>query len=57
MTTWTPKTQQAETWTTEPPQTLHVFDPNVFAPNPVFDTYTAGLWTGKTEQAEVWTAA
>lgn len=54
MTTWTEKTKQSETWTADTARP-HVFDPAVFAPNPVFDTYKAGLWTDKAEQSETWT--
>jgi hypothetical protein len=57
MTTWTPKTQQSETWTAET-KAVRVFDPDVFDRNPIFDTgSSAGLWDAKTEQQEVWTAA
>jgi hypothetical protein len=55
--TWTPKTEQAETWTatTRP---ARVFDPDVFDRNPVFDTgFSAGLWEEKVIQAETWTQA
>jgi hypothetical protein len=55
VTTWTPKTQQSETWTAavEP---IRVFDPNVFDRNPIFDTGpSSGLWDVKTIQAETWT--
>lgn len=53
MTTWTPKTQQAETWTGE--ETIRVFDPNVFDNTPIFDTFPAsGAWVAKTKQAETW---
>lgn len=56
MTTWTPKTQQSETWTSEDPLP-RVFDPYVFDRAPVFDTGgTAGIWDAKTEQQEVWTS-
>jgi len=55
MTTWTPKTQQAETWT-DFTQPVRVFDPAVFDRNPIFDTgFSAGLWDAKTIQAETWT--
>ena len=56
MTIWTPKTQQSETWTAET-QSVRVFDPYVFARNPIFDTgKVTGIWDDKTQQAEVWTA-
>lgn len=52
---WTPKTQQAETWTDMNQQT-RVFDPAVFDNNPIFDTGSpAGIWTLRTKQPEVWT--
>ena len=55
MTTWTPATQQNETWTGEAPA-QRVFDPHVFDRAPIFDTGSmAGIWDGKTVQAEVWT--
>lgn len=57
MTTWTPKTQQAETWTerTEP---VRVFSPHVFARRPVFDTgFTGGIWDEQSQQTETWTEA
>lgn len=61
---WTAKTKQNESWVSASAQSetwaadtdrVHVFDPAVFAPNPVFDTYKAGLWADKTEQPETWT--
>ena len=56
--TWTPKTQQSETWTAAETVLVRVFDPDVFDRNPIFDTgSSAGLWDAKTEQQEVWTAA
>lgn len=56
--TWTPKTQQSETWTSAGADAVRVFDPAVFDRNPVFDTGTlAGSWTARTEQSETWTAA
>lgn len=56
--TWTEVTEQSETWTPDThPNRRHVFDPSVFAPNPVFDTYSAGLWIDATEQSETWTPA
>lgn len=56
MTTWTPKTQQAEVWTAAD-VTTGVFDPAVFDNDPVFDTArrAGGAWVVKTKQAEVWT--
>lgn len=55
MTTWTPKTEQAEVWTAVEP-TTRVFDPAVFDNNPIFDTGVAGgYWPEKSKQAEVWT--
>jgi hypothetical protein len=57
MTTWTPVTQQGETWTARTRET-RVFDPAVFDNNPVFDTgSSSGLWAVRTAQAEVWTEA
>jgi len=57
MTTWTPKTEQPETWT-ELAQQTRVFDPYVFDRAPIFDTgETGGIWDVKTQQAEVWTPA
>lgn len=56
MNTWTPKTQQTETWTVESQDVVRVFDPFVFDRRPVFDTGTsAGVWDEKTIQAETWT--
>lgn len=55
MTTWTPKTEQAETWTSED-QGLRVFSPLVFSLHPVFDTGQAGgFWVPKATQSETWT--
>lgn len=55
MTTWTPKTKQAEAWTAENFPT-RVFDPYVFDRNPIFDTGSVeGIWDAKTKQAETWT--
>lgn len=55
MTTWTPKAQQAETWTAEQVP-VRVFDPAVFDNAPIFDTGQAGgFWQTKATQAEVWT--
>jgi len=55
MTTWTPATQQAETWTEEN-QVVRVFDPTVFDRRPIFDTgETGGIWDAVTGQAETWT--
>lgn len=57
MTTWTPKTQQAEAWT-EQAQPVRVFDPYVFDRAPIFDTGpTGGVWDVAGEQSEVWTQA
>jgi hypothetical protein len=57
VTTWTPKTTQAETWTSES-QAARVFDPYVFDRAPVFDTgTTAGIWDAQSQQSEVWTVA
>lgn len=56
MAVWTEKTRQDEAWTANTHrERVHVFDPAVFAPYPVFDTYSAGAWSEKTEQPEVWT--
>lgn len=55
MTTWTPKTQQGETWTVEPPE-ARTFSPYTFSRHPVFDTGSAaGVWDVRTAQPEVWT--
>jgi len=55
MTTWTPKTKQAEVWTAET-EAIRVFDPYVFDRAPIFDTgETDGIWDVKTKQAETWT--
>jgi hypothetical protein len=55
VTTWTPKTQQSETWTGETPA-ARVFDPFVFDRNPIFDTGSVeGIWDAKTIQSETWT--
>jgi hypothetical protein len=55
LTTWTPKAQQAETWT-EQNQAVRVFDPFVFDRNPIFDTgESAGVWDAKSIQSETWT--
>jgi len=55
MMTWTPKTQQSETWAAET-VAVRVFDPHVFDRAPVFDTGSvAGIWDDKTIQAETWT--
>lgn len=53
--TWTPKTQQSETWTAEV-QATRVFDPYVFDRSPIFDTGSvAGVWDATTTQSETWT--
>jgi hypothetical protein len=51
--TWTPASEQAKTWITE---TLapHVFDPTVFALDPVFDT-GGPYWRRKTAPSTTWT--
>jgi hypothetical protein len=55
MTTWTPKTQQAETWTAEQGRIIRVFSPLVFSRRPVFDTGpTAGIWDARIIQSEAW---
>jgi len=55
VTTWTPATQQAETWTAET-QPVRVFDPYVFDRSPIFDTgFSGGVWDAKTIQSETWT--
>lgn len=55
MTTWTPKAQQVETWTSEAPH-RRVFDPAVFDNMPIYDTGQAGgYWPAQAKQAEVWT--
>ena len=57
MTTWTPKTQQGETWTATVRET-RAFDPAGFDNTPRFDTgSSAGVWNARTEQPEVWTSA
>ncbi len=54
MTTWTPKTQQAETWTEENPET-RTFSPLTFS-RLTFDVGSpSGIWDAQTKQAEVWT--
>lgn len=58
MTTWTPATQQSETWTEEAQTPHRIFSPYIFSRRPVFATGpTAGVWDEKTEQAETWTPA
>lgn len=53
--TWTPKTQQSETWTAHT-QEIRPFDPYGFSQTPDFDTgSTAGVWNDSAQQAEVWT--
>jgi hypothetical protein len=55
--TWTPKTEQSETWTAQPGRVARLFDPYIFD-RAIFDTgTTAGVWDDKSEQAEVWTPA
>lgn len=63
MTTWTPKTQQAEVWTANTPG-LHVFSPDVFSHaissgKRVFalGSSPAGteFWDRATVQSETWT--
>lgn len=55
MTTWTPATQQSETWT-DIVFATRVFDPAVFDNNPIFDTGSpAGVYTERAKQAETWT--
>jgi hypothetical protein len=54
---WDDATTDVEIWTAE---TLadRVFDPTIFALDPIYDTGTvAGIWTERTKQAEVWTLA
>lgn len=54
---WTEVSQQSETWTQQV-EPVRVFDPLVFARDPVFDTgSTGGLWVEATEAPEVWTPA
>jgi len=60
--TWTPKTEQSETWTSIPAEdVLRVFSPRVFATRVVsgqrvFDTGPkSGIWDSVTEQSETWT--
>lgn len=54
MTTWTPATKQAETWSDE--ATIRAFDAQ-FSNAPDFDTGSAaGIWAVKTKQVETWTA-
>lgn len=56
MTTWTHKAKQVETWTSEAPPTLRVFDPAVFDNMPIFDTgLPGGYWPPQAIQAEIWT--
>jgi hypothetical protein len=60
--TWTPKTEQSETWTNiSIEQYPRTFSPRVFATRVVsgqrvFDTGpTSGVWDARSEQAETWT--
>jgi hypothetical protein len=54
--TWTPATQQSETWTLEA-QPTRGFSPNGFSHRPNFDTgKSSGIWDAQTKQAETWTA-
>lgn len=56
MTTWTPRTKQVETWTSEAQTATRVFDPAVFDNSPIFDTGQAGgYWNPRALQDEVWT--
>lgn len=58
MTTWTPATQQPETWTENPPDTLGAGFSLGFAARPAFAiAIRAGIWTQRDEQSEVWTPA
>lgn len=55
MTTWTPKTKEVETWTSEA-QGTRVFDPAVFDNSPIFDTGEAGgYWAPRAKELETWT--
>lgn len=63
MTTWTEKTQQAETWTSEAPS-LHVFSQLVFshAYSGLKRVFSLGsspagteIWDSATQQSETWT--
>jgi hypothetical protein len=57
MTTWTPKTQQAETWTAAEAD-QRIFSPLIFDRKPVFSTGSSGgVWDEKTKQPEIWTPA
>jgi hypothetical protein len=50
---WSSASEQGETWAGQ--RTIRVFDPYVFANNPIFDTgLAAGVWAQTTEQSEVW---
>jgi len=54
--TWTPKTQQSETWTANPPTVLGVGFSQGFAPRPAFQiAHRNGIWNERTEQSETWT--
>lgn len=58
MTTWTEKTQQSETWETEPPNVVGDGFSQGFAPRPAFAiAFRNGIWTQRTEQSETWTVA
>ncbi len=52
---WTPKTQQAETWTAVEPAYTIPFDPNGFSRRPDFDTGPTSLtWDVASTQTETW---
>lgn len=56
MTTWTPASQQSETWTTFVQQPQRTFSPYTFSRRPVFDTGpTAGTWDVEITLAGTWT--
>ncbi len=58
MTTWTPKTKQAETWTAEPTPVVGDGFSLGFAPRPAFAIgFRNGIWAERTEQSETWTLA
>jgi len=55
MTTWTPKTENSNSWTAES-IAERVFDPFVFDRLPTFDTgTTGGIWDEKSQPTSSWT--
>ncbi len=56
MTTWTPATEDSETWTENPAHRRRIFSPSTFQAWPVFATgVLSDFWTEETKQAETWT--